>query len=322
MVRGYYLMSSNNILEKCGCRSISLETFQSIELKDIDIFYNINSQIKNIISGYDFVNLFLWSNRHRGKWKYCEGRIYVYYGDEDALFLPVGLTEIEFDKLLRVSDNLIKQGSTGNFIYADYDYVEKHWNKIDRHFEIIMDEDNSDYIYSIDELVELSGKRLKKKRNLIRQFERNNPDYQVKSLKKEYFDKCLELTKLWAKEKQDTIHNSDNYSDDVQPITQAFEYYDELRLEGLCIIVNDKVIAFSVYSKQTEDTIICHIEKFDTDIKGSAQIINKEVAKVLQQKGYKYINREQDLGIPGLKRAKKSYDPLYKKMVCRLIRKK
>ena len=316
-------MSSNNILEKsCGCRKISLETFQSIELKDIDTFYNINSQIKNIISGYDFVNLFLWSDRHGGKWKYCEGIIYVYYGDENALFLPVGLTEINFDELLRVSDNLIKQGSTGNFIYTDYDYVKKHWDDIGKHFEIIMDEDNADYIYSIDKLVELSGKRLKKKRNLIRQFEKNNPDYKIKSLKKEHFDKYLELAKLWAKEKQDSMNNSDNYSDDIQPITQAFKYYNELRLEGLCIIVNDKVVAFSVYSKQTKNTAICHIEKFETDIKGSAQIINKEVAKVLQQKGYKYINREQDLGIPGLKKAKKSYDPLYKKMVCKLIRKK
>lgn len=304
---------TNLLSTTCPCGKLRLETFKEVSLDDIDIFYNINSQIQNIISAYDFVNLYLWAGKHKGKWKFCEGKIYIYYGDEDALFLPVGLTKISFEALLKTSDYLIEQGSRGNFIYVDYEYIKNNWDNINHYFNVSLDEDNSDYIYSIDNLVELSGKRLKKKRNLIRQFERNHPNYRVEKLQKNHFEECLKLTMWWA----DNKHANDN---DAQAVQQAFADYEELRLGGLCIIVNDKVSAFSVYSEQNKDTVICHIEKFDPEIKGVAQLINRETAKKLQDEGYSFINREQDLGIPGLRRAKKSYDPIYKKTVCKLIR--
>jgi hypothetical protein len=87
-------------------------------------------------------------------------------------------------------------------------------------------------------------------------------------------------------------------------------YFTELGLQGVKISRGDDMVAFSIFSPLNANMVDVHFEKFDPEVKGSSQVINWETAKFLSGK-YKYINREQDLGIEGLRRAKQSYDPEY-----------
>jgi hypothetical protein len=84
--------------------------------------------------------------------------------------------------------------------------------------------------------------------------------------------------------------------------------WDLLPAEGIIICLHDKIAAFSIFSPQTPDMVTEHFEKFDPEKKGAAQLINWETAKYLQNR-YKYLNREQDLGLEGLRQAKLSYQP-------------
>lgn len=302
----------------CCCnKTIYLCYFNKAKIFDKYIFNKITSETKNIISGYNFVNFFLWSENHNGKWMMHKDRILIYYGDEDALFLPLGFSEIKLYELIELSDMMIGNGHSGNFIYVDYDYIKNN-KEILNYFNVEIDENNSDYIYSIDALIELSGKRLKKKKNLVRQFEKNNPNYYVKELEEKDFEACIELAEYWAKYKNSG--NSTNFSDDIKPLKNALENFRELELEGIGIFIRGCLMAFSIFNEQNNEISICHFEKYCPEIKGAGQIINLETAKHLQKKAYKYLNREQDLGIEGLRKAKTSYDPLYKKTISKLYR--
>ncbi len=307
------------IEEKYLCSVLDLSTFKRPELSDINVFKKMTEETKNIISGYNFVNFFLWAESHKGKWRMYENRLLIYYGDEDSLFLPLGLDEINAGELLELSNCMRINGNSGNFIYVDSDYIERHRKELEEHFELIPDEDNSDYIYRIQDLIELSGKRLKKKRNLIKQFERNNQDYHLEMMNKEHFEGCYKLAELWATDKESA--GNENFSSDLKQLDKAFHNFYGLGLEGLVLILNNEVEAFCISEKQNDETVICHFEKYNPKIKGAGQFINKESAKLFADKNYTYLNREQDLGIEGLKRAKKSYDPIFKNLVYKMHRK-
>ncbi|MFW5799646.1 MAG: phosphatidylglycerol lysyltransferase domain-containing protein [Spirochaetota bacterium] len=307
--------------EKCKCNTLKLDTFKKAELEDLSTFKNIIDKGNNIISAYDFVNLYLWQGEHQAKWKLYDDRIIIYYGDEDALLFPASKdNSISIEEAAEISDMMIDNGSRGDFIYVDYDnFVKDKEEEWEKYFDIEIDRDNSDYIYSVDKMCELGGKKLKKKRNLISQFIKNNPHYETGKISKDCFEGCYTLAEKWAAYK--SSENNSNFSSDIKQLKTALDNFDKLELDGMCLRLYDEVVGFSLFNPKNSETIMYHFEKYAPNIKGSGQTITRETSKHFKELGYKYINREQDLGISGLRKAKESYDPLYKKLVCKLHRK-
>jgi hypothetical protein len=163
----------------------------------------------------------------------------------------------------------------------------------------------SDYVYLTEKLVNLPGRKLAKKKNLISQFLRKYPDYEVHNIVKSDEKDILRQYEQWQSDRQ---IREIGLTLEYRAVKKAFELWDDLPLDGLKILLNNEVIAWSVFSPQTADMVTVHFEKFDPLLKGCAQIINWETAKYMSGK-YKYINREQDMGLEGLKQAKRSYEP-------------
>ena len=177
--------------------------------------------------------------------------------------------------------------------------------ELNDYFEIQEDRAWADYVYSIDRLVNLSGKTLAKKKNLISQFIRAYPDYQVLPVTSDKFDVLLRFTYKWKRERSaEGIY----LMTEIKAIENALAMWDLLPAEGIIICLHDKIAAFSIFSPQTQEMVTEHFEKFDPDKKGAAQLVNWETAKYLQKR-FKYLNREQDLGLIGLRQAKLSYQP-------------
>ena len=99
-----------------------------------------------------------------------------------------------------------------------------------------------------------------------------------------------------------------NLTLECRAIKNAFKYWDKLPLGGIKILIDGEIVAWSVFSPQTDNMVTVHFEKFDPAIKGCAQVINWETVKLIKDR-YRYINREQDMGIEGLRQAKRSYKP-------------
>jgi hypothetical protein len=166
---------------------------------------------------------------------------------------------------------------------------------------------NGDYIYSTQKLVDLQGNKLHKKRNLVNQFLALYPDYACLPLQASDLDDCLVLSEKWRRMR--TCLELD-FTHETSALKKALGNFSELELQGLKISHGGALFAFSIFSRLSSNMADVHFEKFDPLVKGASQVINWETAKFLAEK-YKYINREQDLGIEGLRQAKKSYEPEY-----------
>jgi hypothetical protein len=187
------------------------------------------------------------------------------------------------------------------------DYITNNPN-IYEYFTITNDENWNDYIYSTESMVNLAGKKLAKKKNLISQFKRLYPDYTLKPISSCDFNELMEFTDLWKNTHKD---NNDYLDIELEALKTILSLWDKLPCDGYKLYVHDKLCAFSIYSPQTKDMATVHYEKYDINIKGAGQMINHEISKVLL-KDYIYINREQDMGLEGIRQAKKSYQPIRK----------
>lgn len=210
-----------------------------------------------------------------------------------------------------------KEGFKGNFISVPEDYIEKN-RSLSENFDVAYDPCNSDYLYLTEKLAELKGRKLHKKKNLVSQFRRSHAGYRVEIFKEEHIGSCLNLAEKWSEDQSEVPDEGKQL--ELKVMERALRNCNLIGLEGILIFYGGKLIAFSLFSAQRDDMATVHFEKFDYDCKGSAQAINHETALYLKDR-FKYLNREQDVGLEGLRRAKMSYEPEKLITTYQLIRK-
>ena len=161
-----------------------------------------------------------------------------------------------------------------------------------------------DYIYRRTDLAMLQGGHLQAKRNHVNRFRLEHPDYEYRPLTPELFDECRRLTEIWQGEKG----TSDTIDVERQVMETIFSNWETLGIIGGSIFVNGRMVAFTYGAAVTNDTFDICVEKADRNIEGSFAIINQQFASHLPEQ-YIYVNREDDMGLPGLRKAKLSYHP-------------
>ena len=164
--------------------------------------------------------------------------------------------------------------------------------------------DQYDYIYRRTDLATLHGRHLDAKRNHIHRFRAAHPDFEYRPLTPEFFDECRRLTEIWQEEKG----GSDTISAEKQVMETIFSNWDTLGMIGGSIFVDGRMVAFTYGAAVTTDTFDVCVEKADRHVEGAFAIINQQFAEHLPEQ-YIYLNREEDMGIPGLRQAKLSYRP-------------
>ena len=164
--------------------------------------------------------------------------------------------------------------------------------------------DQYDYIYRRTDLATLHGRHLDAKRNHIHRFRAEHPDFEYRPLTPEFFDECRRLTEIWQEEKG----GSDTTNAEKQVMETIFSNWEALGMIGGSIIVDGRMVAFTYGSAVTTDTFDVCVEKADRHVEGAFAIINQQFAEHLPEQ-YIYLNREEDMGIPGLRQAKLSYHP-------------
>lgn len=257
-------------------------------------------------SEFNIANLCAYNSNVLYKWSIYKDRLVLYANNYDFIYPPIG-EPLPIEDYIKISDAFLKQGKTGRFLLTRKDFIEKNPGILD-YFDYTPRRDLVDYIHTTDSLIKLSGKKLQKKKNLVNQFLKLYPNHTVRPINITDRDQCIELSKQWYNNK-DQLASEDTQVRERDALVKSFQCMQDLELRGVAVYVNDKFSGFSIFSQQNNDTYTVHYEKFLTDIKGLAQFINFETAKMINELGGTYINREQDLGIPGLRQAKLSYDP-------------
>ena len=170
---------------------------------------------------------------------------------------------------------------------------------------ICEDRDSFDYVYLRDELATLPGNRFHKKKNRINYFTTRH-NYEVQIFSAQHLCGCLQLLDEWGRVAE--VEGNRSFGLEMDATTEALAQAAVLGLEGLVVMVEGAVRAFAVGERLNGETAVCHFEKADHFMEGLSQLINREFAQRLFS-DCRYVNREQDLGEPGLRNAKLSYHP-------------
>lgn len=173
-------------------------------------------------------------------------------------------------------------------------------------FTVDTDEGDWDYIYNSADLIELSGRKYHSKRNHLSRFKELGAEFSLMTEKD--FDECIIFSAMEYNSRAEEHDHS--FIAEQYAINTYFNYFHELGLTGGVIRIGGKVAAFTIGDRLNYDTFCVHIEKADTQYNGIYAGINNSFAKAAAY-GYKYINREEDLGIEGLRKSKRSYHPAF-----------
>lgn len=186
-------------------------------------------------------------------------------------------------------------------------------NKLDEvlpgYFYATADRSYTDYIYRRESLATLSGKKLQPKRNFANRFASHYPDFTTAPLTRELIPQCIELDEKWADQKAvETDAGRYTYEAERRSLLTVFENWEALDGRGLVLQTGGEIVAFTYGGPVNYDTFDTCVEKADTSYEGAFAMINREFARSLPEQ-YVYVNREEDLGIEGLRRSKLSYHP-------------
>ena len=269
-----------------------------------ELFENFFYKHNIIMCEFNFANLYVWGEIYKFEWTMFQNRLLIFSNYDDIIYMPQG-ENISFNQLMEISDYFLSQNKSGDFMFVNPDFVEDEKQNLISNFEIIPDIDDFDYVYETEKLVNLRGKKLNKKKNLISQFKRNIENYEIRLLEKKDFKDCINLSEMWC---EDKLCDKMGFNIEMEAIKSLFLKYYDISVEGLGVFIDGKLEAFSVFSKLNDNTYDIHFEKFNTQIKGLPCVINNETAKYLSDK-CKYLNREQDMGLPGLRKNKRSWEP-------------
>ncbi len=166
--------------------------------------------------------------------------------------------------------------------------------------------DRADYVHPSRQLIDLPGQQFHSKRNHIRQFWKSCPHARYRAIDTELAGACIDFTRRWL------AGHPKKHLPGLQRETEAcvrmLENLPWLGLTGGVILDAGHPVAFALGEELNEDTFVVRVEKALMDVPGSYQVINREFISHAAV-GYRWVNREQDLGIAGLRKAKKSYSP-------------
>ncbi|HBF32957.1 TPA: ABC transporter permease [Candidatus Sumerlaeota bacterium] len=269
-------------------------TFAPITLEMRPVLHPLFQAVSNGVSEYAFANIYLFRETHHYAISQAGENNYIFTGtdaDQPFFFTPFGLPE---RKLL---DELFQRFGSMKIVPGD----QAHELDL-QGFRIWEDRDNFDYLYTREDLSHLPGPKFHKKKNLINVFLRNH-ECIGRCLLESALPQAYAILDAWRAERGE--------DGDYAAAREALEQMEYLQLCGGIYYVDDKPVAYVLGEENALGrNFLIHFEKATgmTEYKGLYQFINRSFASILPDK-YEFINREQDLGDPGLRQAKESYHP-------------
>jgi hypothetical protein len=275
----------------------SYPEFKPVGLEDKPVFDEWLERDPSPVCELGFANIFIWKASERPRWTILDGCLCILVepeGEAPYVLPPVGggLTPATITACLRHAPRLAR---------VPEDFVKR----FGAGFRVEEDPPNFDYVYRVEDLIELKGKRYDGKRNRIRKFESTFAhEYHV--LAPAEVPGCLRLLEDWFEEKS----NGDPCMQAQKlAIREALGSFEALDLKGGVVKVGGRIEAFTLGGRLTADTAVIPIEIANPGLVGLAQWINREFVR-REWTSFRLINREQDMGIEGLRRAKQSYQPV------------
>jgi len=283
-----------------------LPEMRPLTVEDRELFRDLFAARPPQQSEFTFANLFMW----RQAYSLCVARrdsailVFSWRADpEDSfLFPPLGdATEETVRAGLRALDAAGHEAKLARATHADLDRL----GLTEDGYHLVSDRAQWDYVYRVPDLIELRGNKYHDKRNHLEQFLREH-EYAYRPLTPELAAACKDLHDRWCDEKHCDLYAT--LRAEVGAVKQVLDNFEDLGVMGGCLEIAGRIEAFTLGELLDPETVVIHIEKANAVYHGLYQLVNQQFL-AQQWPTIPFVNREQDLGLEGLRKAKESYHP-------------
>ena len=283
---------------------IDLSTLRPVEVTDRARFDRALEIMGSQSCEACFPNIFMYRKPYGIEFVEVEGRLVVYERQTRIIHYPLG--EQTPPQLLHdISAAFVEAGLTDGGIYdVPEDFLDAYPD-CDSLFDLEYDEGAIDYLFSVEKIATFNGSKLRKKHNLVKQFQANWPYAEVQKITKENIAIAAKL----ARDLNSRLEWCEFLEEESMALESAWENFEALGLQGIILFAeSDYPAGLSVFSALPSDTVDVHFEKADHAVKGASQTLTWQLAIALRGKA-KFMNREQDMNEESLRHAKRSLDP-------------
>ena len=288
--------------------------FQPLDLKVQPLFTAFSQKFDCQLMNYSFTVLFLYRNVCHIQYAISDNFFLIKAAQNEESFFMFPIGEGNLPTILdKIADETISMQNSVRFYQFCNDYAplllqwaEEFCEKTGHQFRVNSVRKDFEYIYSAEKLARLEGHLLKPKRNQINHFTKNN-NWSFTHITRNNIEKVKHFNALWGAHKtnSETSLEKENIA-----LEEAFTYFFDLNMQGILLQVEDEIVAFSIGFPLNDDTFLILFEQADRMRKGTYSMINKLFANEISKK-YSCINRAEDAGVEGLRKAKLSYQPEY-----------
>ncbi len=257
---------------------------------------------------YSFANNFLWSDIYGVTMAKEQGCLIFQFQDEaqSRYTIPIGAGDRKgaLDTLIAHAKEQGQQLALGTLMQTDLDWLEQHYKG---QYTVETDRDDYDYVYSVEKLSTLSGRKLHGKRNHIARFKDGN-NWLYRDMMPEDAGECLRFLDLWKEAESENWN--DEMENELHINRKALRSLADLVLDGGMLYKGGRLVGFCIGEPLNSNTYVVHIEKALASVQGAYPMINQQF--VLHNcQDYEFVNREEDTGDEGLRKAKLSYQPAH-----------
>lgn len=285
--------------------------FNEITLNSRSLFDSFIRPLNPEISEMTFTNFFAWRYYYKFRYKVIAGLLCIIAAPgkiEPFAMMPLGDINEEnfalaYEELKDYFTERVWKLCFRKLTRNDLEYIRKYITSDDK---IIYDRDNSDYLYYTEELINLRGKKYDGKRNHINKFKKQH-EFEYVPLECHLLDECSRIMEEWCREKNCSCQEGDYCERSAN--LELLRNFRTLGCKGALIKVDGDFEAFTVGETLNDNTAVIHIEKAKNSIDGLFTLINQQFLEH-EWSDMTYVNREQDLGLEGMRRAKLSYHPV------------
>lgn len=277
--------------------------FKNLQLEDKPIFDGFFSSRKTLISVNDFATVYNWDINELTEYAIVGDALIIanVFNGHRVYYCPVLKSGHDISRYVE----LISEYENGrHHSIAQLTGQEAEFVTAAKGYDLTSDRDYSDYIYNASDMITFAGKKFHSKRNFVNRFTANY-DYQLRSYTQQDYDACMGLFDKWVE-----AAGGEGGAQERKALIRALRNYDRLNLTVPLLFVGEELAAFEVISIDEVNRVAhVHFEKADTKFEGVfPAIINLTAQQFLS--GVEYINRQEDMGIEGLRKSKLSYNPV------------
>ena len=287
--------------------------FKPINNEDLSLFAEFFSLQDHKLCDYSVGAVYMWKDFFSSEYTVFDDFLVFqakYYDVEKNFSYPISIKDNSPGNIKKAIKTLEDYSKSQNYKTVNYNNVPKEGIVLleeiyGRRLVKEFDRDWCDYLYNFEDIRTFKGRKYNGQRNHINQFARNYPHYKFQAITKENIEKLIKFFEEFLKT---DLAGDEIEQNELDMTTKLLQEYFSLPMTGGILEIGDKIAGFTI-GEIVNRTLFVHIEKAYTEYKGIYPFIAKQFAQLNSDKNILYINREEDVGDPGLRRAKMSYHP-------------